>query len=128
MRQAALKLKMSMNASNISITNNNREMTRVILNSMLFIIAFLAFSYVLVLGNMVFDIVARKALEKEMLVLNNEVGQLELSYLNLAGNTDLTVAQEMGFKEIASTFATRKSLGYNTKGDNISLSRGNNEI
>lgn len=117
-----------MSIQSVNITNNNREMSGVLLNSMLFVLVALAVWYVLVLGNMVFDIVARKALEKEMMALTNEVGQLELSYLTLAGNMDLAVAEEMGFKEIAGTFATRKSLSYNSKDETISLSFGNNEI
>ena len=68
-----------MSIQSVNITNNNREMSAVLLNSMLLVLAALAVWYVLILGNMVFDIVARKALEKEMLALTNEVGQLELS-------------------------------------------------
>lgn len=121
MRQAGLKLKMSI--SNVNITNNSLEINRIILNTMLFILAALAFWYVLILGNMVFDIVERKAMEKEMQILANEVGQLELSYLSTAGGMDLSIASSMGFKEIPSTFATRKSL--KSLG---ALSLGNNEI
>ena len=113
-----LKLKMGMR--NVNITNNNVEMSRMILNTMLFALAALAFWYVLILGNMVFDIVQRKTLEKEMLTLANEVGQLELSYLSVSGDMDLLLSTQMGFKEIKATFATRKSLG--------SLNPGFNEI
>ncbi len=122
MRQATLKLKTSIQnaGSNISITNNNLEMKGVMLHAMLFVIAALALCYVLILGNMVFDIVQRKTLEKEMQTLANEVGQLELSYLSTAGNMDLAMSSQMGFKEIKANFATRKSLG--------SLTLGNNEI
>ena len=125
MRQATLKLKTSIqNASNnISITNNHLEMRKILLNTMLFVLSGLAFWYVLILGNMVFDIVQRKTLEKEMLALSNDVGQLELSYLSTAGRMDASLSGELGLKEIKPTYATRKSL--NSLG---ALSLGNNEI
>ena len=104
-------------------------MRRILLNTMLFVLAGLAFWYVLILGNMVFDIVQRKTLEKEMLSLSNEVGQLELSYLSTAGSMDLAMSSQMGFKEIKANFATRKSLGYSLTGEALkSLTLGNNEI
>lgn len=111
------------NAGNLSITNNNLEMSRIVLNAVLFILAALAFWYVLILGNMVFDIVQRKTLEKEMLALSNEVGQLELAYLSITGAMDLSGAFSMGFKEVNSAFATRKSI--KSLG---SLTLGSNEI
>lgn len=118
MRQAGLKLKMSI--QNVSITNNNVAVERMMLHSMLFVLASLAFWYVLALGNMVYDIVERKSLEKEALSLANEVGQLELSYLSTAEDLDLPLSYKMGFKEAKASFTTRKSLG--------SLSFGSNEI
>lgn len=118
MRQASINLKVSMNK--VNITNNNMEINRVILHAMLFATAGFALLYILILGNMVFDIVARKAVEKEMLTLSTDVGQLELTYLSMSGNLDMAMSSELGFKEIQSTFATRRSLG--------SLSLALNEI
>jgi hypothetical protein len=109
MKQVALQLKSRV--KNVSITNNNFEVPRVILNTMLTTLASLAFLYVLILGNMVFDIVERKALEKEMLVLTNEVGGLELTYLNVSNSIDMNLSASMGFKEAKANFATRKALG-----------------
>ena len=109
MKQASLKLKMSI--QNVNIMNNNIEVRKIILNIMLSILAALALWYVLILGNMVFNIVQRKTLEKEMLTLSNEVGNLELSYLSISNSVDLALSSSMGFKEIKATFATRKSLG-----------------
>jgi hypothetical protein len=122
MRQATLKLKTSIQnaGNNINITNNALEINRIMLNAMLFVLAGLALWYVLILGNMVFDIVQRKTLEKEAQALSNEVGQLELSYLSASGNMDIAMSAELGLKEIKPTYATRKSLG--------SLTLGNNEI
>ena len=109
MRQATIKLKMSI--QNVNIMNNNIEVQKIIFKIMLSMLGALALWYVLILGNMVFDIVQRKSLEKEMLVLSNEVGKLELSYLSISSQVDLPLSSSMGFKEIKATFATRKSLG-----------------
>jgi hypothetical protein len=67
--------------------------------------------YVLILGNMVFNIVERKALEAEARTLVNDVGNLELTYLAMSGEIDLERADLMGFKEVKATFATRRALG-----------------
>ncbi|MCC7160432.1 hypothetical protein IT399_01785 [Candidatus Nomurabacteria bacterium] len=109
MKEMSLQLKTRM--QNVNIMNNNIEVERVILNSLLSLLAILAIGYVLILGNTVFDIVQRKTLEKEAVALANEVSDLELSYLSLSGSIDMALSSSMGFKETKATFATRKSLG-----------------
>jgi len=118
MRQMSLQLKTRI--QNVNIMNNNIEIRRIILNIMLSILAALALWYVLILGNMVFDIVQRKALEKEILTLSSEVRNLELSYLSISDSVDIALSASMGFREAKATFATRKALG--------SLKLANNEI
>lgn len=118
MRQATLQLKTRI--QNTNIMSGNIEAKKVILNTMLSILAALILSYVLILGNIVFSIVERRALEKEMLSLSNEVSTLELSYLSVSKGVDMTLSSSMGFKETKPTFATRKSLGY--------IKPANNEI
>ena len=110
MRQATLQMKTRI--QNVNIMNNNIDVEKNILRTMLFILAALAIFYVLILGNMVFNIIERKALEKEMLTLSNDVGKLEISYLAVSSSVDMQLSSTMGFKEIKATFATRKSLGY----------------
>ena len=88
--------------SNISIVNNSIE--NLILRA-------LALIYVVILGNMVRNIVARRSLEANANSLSSEVGNLELSYLSLSNNIDLAYSYSLGFKETKATFATRKSLG-----------------
>jgi hypothetical protein len=125
MKQAALQLKMRV--QNVNIMNNNIGVEGIVLKSMLFILAGLALWYALILGNMIFDIVQRKVFEKEAMVLANEVGNLELSYLSISKTVDLNLSRSMGFKEVKASFATRKSLGLNT--ENLdSLSSVRNEI
>ena len=126
MRQMSLQLKTRI--QNVNIMNNNMEVKKNIFNTMLFILAALAIFYVLILGNMVFSIIGRKTLEKEMLALSNEVGKLELSYLTVSNSVDMNLSSTMGFKETKATFATRKSLGYNSNGVLGNIKSANNEI
>ena len=100
--------------------NNNIEVSRVALNAMLSVFGMLAMLYVLILGNMIFNIVQRKNIEKQELSLSSEVGNLELSYFSVSSSVDMTLSASMGFKETKATFATREALG--------SLKMVNNEI
>lgn len=109
MRQATLQFKTRF--QNVNIMNNNIEVRKIILNTMLVLLAVLSIIYVLILGKTVLDIVGRKSIEKEMLSLSNEVGSLELSYLSVSNSVDMALSSSMGFKETKAIFATRKSLG-----------------
>ena len=111
MSEMALQLKRRV--QNVNIMNNNIEVKKLILNTMFFIIGGLALLYVLILGNMVFNIVQRRSLEKEALTLTNEVSDLELSYLSVSGSVDIALGNSLGFKEIKPNFATaiHKSIG-----------------
>ena len=108
MKQASLKLKSY--ASNVNIIDNGNLQKR-ILNTMLLMLGILTLLYIFFLGNMVFNIVERKALEKSALTLSNEVGNLELEYFSMSQKVDLNLAYSLGFKEIKAKFATRKALG-----------------
>ena len=118
MRQATIQLKTRI--QNVNIMNNNIEVYGLILKTMISIFSALSIIYVLILGNMVFNIVARNALQKKELLLSNEVSNLELSYLSVSSSVNLAMSAVMGFKETTINFATRKSLG--------SLNINNNEI
>lgn len=109
MRQATLQLKNRI--KNAGVVRSNFETPKLVLNTMIFTLAGLAFLYVLILGNMVFDIVQRKNLEKEMMALTSEVGNLELTYLNVSNSVDMNLSASMGFKEAKANFATRRALG-----------------
>lgn len=126
MRQMSLQIKTRI--QNVNIMNNNIEIGKNILNTMLFILATLVLFYVLILGNMVFNIIERRTLEKEMLTLSNEVGELEVSYLAVSNSVDINLSSAMGFKETKATFATRKSLGFNSSSNFGNIKLTNNEI
>ena len=87
------------------------NLSRRLLQAELVAFGALALIYALILGNMVFNIVERRALEKEALAFSNEVGDLELSYLQLAKKVDLELSHALGFQEAKPTYATRKPLG-----------------
>ena len=95
----------------VNIMNNNIEVERIVLHAMLSVLCALAIWYVFILGNMVFNIVQRKNLEKEAVNLSNQVADLELSYLSSFNSVDRALSFAMGFKEVKATFATRKSFG-----------------
>lgn len=78
---------------------------------MLFSLVVLALLYVLLLGNMVFNILERRTFEADARALSNEIGELELVYLSMSSEVDLNLGQAMGFKEIKPKFAVRKSFG-----------------
>jgi len=127
MRQVTLQLKTRIH--NVNIMNNNIEVGKNIFNTMLFVLATLALFYVLILGNMIFNIVERRTLEKEIFSLSNEVGKLEVSYLSISNGIDMNLSSTMGFKETKATFATRKSLGFNYSGVQFgNIKSTNNEI
>jgi hypothetical protein len=118
MKTATLKMKTY--ARNANIVNNN-DLDRNILRIILASFAVLALCYIVIVGNMVFNIVERKSLEVGVRTLSNDVGDLELKYLSLSNNVDLAYAQAKGFKETnIKKFTTRKTLG--------SISFANNEL
>ncbi len=102
--------------SKANIMSNDIE--RFSLRFILGYFAVLAFIYVFFLGGMIFNIVERKSLEADARSLSNEVRDLELSYLSLSNNIDLNFSHSLGFREIKTNFATRKSLGYADAMDN----------
>jgi len=108
MKQSSLKLKSY--ANNVNIIDNGNLQKR-ILNTMFLVLGILAFFYVYFLGNMVFNIVERKALNTYAYTLSNNVGNLELKYLSMSQKVDLNLAYSLGFKETKTKFATRKTLG-----------------
>ncbi len=121
MKQASLKLKSYANHvnTNVHIIDNGNLQQR-IFKIMLWMLGILAVFYVLFLGNMVFNIIERKSMENYAHTLSNEVGGLELEYLSESQKIDLNLADSLGFKEIKTKFATRKTLG--------SISIAKNEI
>ncbi|MBP6060937.1 MAG: hypothetical protein KA515_02985 [Candidatus Pacebacteria bacterium] len=107
MRQASLKLKSY--AQSVSIINNNAE--ALTLRFILGAFILLAMGYILILGNIVLNIIERRATETAVRNLSSEVSDLELNYLALSNNIDLDLSHNLGFREVKAQFATRKTLG-----------------
>lgn len=108
MKRTAIKIKKY--TTNVNIVNNNNLGKRM-LNILLCSLGMLALLYVLILGNITFNIVARQSFGINARTLSNEVGNLELKYLSLSNKIDLALSKEMGFREANTKFAVRKSLG-----------------
>ena len=106
----AISSKINMSIRNVSIINNNIE--GLVLRTILWSFLGLALCYVFLLGNMVFNIVERRSLEKYALSLSNEVRDMELTYLSVSNNIDLAFAHSLGFKETKPKFATRRAVGF----------------
>lgn len=109
MRAAAIKIKNY--ASNISDSSSLRKQ---IFNFLLITLGALAALYVLLLGNTVWNIVERRALEAQARTLGNEVGELELIYLSAVNKIDPAFSETLGFKEVKAKFVTRKSFEHMT--------------
>lgn len=106
-----VKVKIKNYAGNVAIANHGNLRAK-ILQTMLWSLGALAVFYVIILGNMVWNIIERKSLESQARALTNEVAQLELSYLSLSSNIDLTYSYTLGFQELKNKeFAVRKAPG-----------------
>ncbi len=112
---------------NMSIASS---IEKVLFNVIIWIIGILAVTYLVFLGNMVKNIIERKALEADAKTLSTEVGDLELTYLSMSKNIDLNLSYSMGFKETQATFATRKALGMgsSTGGSFLNVKTAKNDL
>ena len=105
-----LAIKMKNYTSGVNIVNNNNIEQRIL--RIIFVFGgSLVLVYLLILSNMIFNIIERKAFEADARTIGNEVGNLELRYLSMSNKIDLNFSYSLGFKEANTKFATRKSLG-----------------
>jgi len=98
----------------MAFMNNNVE--KLIFKMIFCSFVILSILYLVLLGNMVKNIVARQALEVNSRILSNEVQELETTYLSLSNNIDLPLSYSMGFKEVKPIFVTRQFLGVESGG------------
>ncbi len=106
-----VKSKIKNYAGNVAIVHDGNLKGK-LLQIMLWSLGALAVFYVIILGNMVWNIIERKSLESQARTLTNEVAELELSYLSLSSDVDLNLSYNLGFKEITDKqFALRKVPG-----------------
>ncbi len=104
-----------MNKTNI-INNNIEKLT---LNIILWSFGTLALLYILFLGNMIKNITERRNFEANARLLSSEVQDLEVAYLSMSSNIDLTLSYSIGFKEAKTTFAIRKPLGFKSLDESL---------
>ncbi|OGI63627.1 hypothetical protein A2914_01610 [Candidatus Nomurabacteria bacterium RIFCSPLOWO2_01_FULL_41_21] len=115
MRQASLKLKNY--ASNVFAVDSN-NLQKKILHTILLSFGALAVCYVLIITSTIFNIIERKALETKTRMVLNEVSELEVLYLSIGKDVDISMSRAMGFVETKTNFATRKSIGSLTLAQN----------
>lgn len=108
MKAIGIKINTYIRESNVINTN---EIERLALRFIFWSFGVLAILYVVLLGNMVQNIVARKNSEMAAQNLSNDVSTLELQYLSLSNNIDLNLSHSLGFQEAKPTFATRRYVG-----------------
>ncbi len=64
--------------------------------------------YIYLVGSITFNVIARKSLDKTVIVLKSEVNQLELSYLKTVSSIDKEYAKTQGFVDThQNIFASR---------------------
>ena len=108
MRQASLKLKSY--AGSLQIIDNS-DLGQKALNFILVSFVLMALFYILILGNITFNIIERRSFEAQARNVSNEVLKLELTYLKLSETVDQNLARQMGFREAQASFTAEKSLG-----------------
>ncbi len=110
-------ISLKFNTYNSKVANViSTDLERTLLRSLLATFGVLSLIYIVILGSMVTNILARKSAELEVRALSSEVGDLELAYLSLSKNIDLPLSYSLGFKEAKPTFATRKGLSLRQSG------------
>lgn len=108
MREATLKFKTY--AGNIHIIDNS-DLGRRMLHFIIVSFGVLALFYIIILGNITFNIIERKSYEADARTLSNEVVDLELTYLQMSEKVDESLAKEMGFKEAQASITTEHAVG-----------------
>ncbi len=93
------------------ITNDitqNRNTQRIIFKVLLSCLITLSIVYVYLIGSITFNVLARKSLETTVRTLGSQVGELELTYLNMANKIDKNYATSIGFVDVHDNiFASR---------------------
>lgn len=78
---------------------NNISTQKILLRILLFLVVLLSISYIYLIGNITFNVVARKSLEASLANLSSEVNKLDLVYLNKVNGIDKNYAIGNGFVE-----------------------------
>ncbi|MBP6866079.1 MAG: hypothetical protein KBC12_00880 [Candidatus Pacebacteria bacterium] len=112
MKQIESKIR---NSGLVASLNGNQALRVNLLRAILAGFGLFALLYLFLLGSSVLNIVERKTLETEARTISNEIGALELNYLQVSSSIDRELSSSMGFEEISQNFATRKSVALISK-------------
>jgi hypothetical protein len=78
---------------------NNISTQKILLRILLSLVVVLSISYIYFIGNITFNVIARKSLETSLANLSSEVNKLDLVYLNKINEIDKDYAIANGFVE-----------------------------
>lgn len=78
---------------------NNISTQKILLRILLSLVVALSISYIYFIGNITFNVIARKSLETSLANLSSEVNKLDLVYLNKINEIDKNYAIANGFVE-----------------------------
>lgn len=78
---------------------NNISTQKILLKILLSLVVVLSISYIYFIGNITFNVIARKSLETSLANLSSEVNKLDLVYLNKLSEIDKDYAIANGFVE-----------------------------
>ena len=94
-----------------TITTNimeNNYARRTLLKWLIIGLAVLSMMYIYFIGSITFNVLARKSLENTVVSLNNNISQLELTYLTNLNEINKDYATTKGFVDVKNNlFATR---------------------
>lgn len=105
-----LEVRTKINQSRVALADSTLRVR--ILNAMSLVLGVLVLFYLVILSFLVWNVVERKTLEAEARSLSNEVGELELVYLEKSVQVDLDYSYTLGFVPVEKEFAGRVEVGY----------------
>jgi hypothetical protein len=68
--------------------------------------------YIYLVGSIIFNVIARKSLDKTVIVLKSEVNQLELSYLKTVSSIDKEYAKTQGFVDTQQNIFASRNINH----------------
>jgi len=91
---------------------NSISAQKILLRTLLSLVILLSVCYIYLIGNITFNIVARKSLEASVANLSSEVNNLDLVYLDKVNGVDKEYALSKGFVENRHNLFVSRDINY----------------
>ncbi len=96
------------------ISQSNHKITESSLGRKIFKIVLISFVilcalYAYIIGNITFNVVARKTFTQEKSLITSRIGELEVQYLALSGGVTMDVARASGFEDASKVYYVKNS-------------------